>query len=98
MVYQVATYIQFSDSWHSLQCIDVEENLRCTCLGDFFTKDCGFLSEAQFFLLTVLASPQKQFSELLLKAASDYGALTASVGDFQWSQNFRESPAVWGVS
>jgi hypothetical protein len=41
---------------------------------------------------------QKQFSELLLKAASDYGALTTSVGDFQWSQNFRESPAVWGVS
>lgn len=40
---------------------------------------------------------QKQFSELLLKAASDYGALTASVADFQWSQNFRESPAVWGV-
>lgn len=40
---------------------------------------------------------QKQFSELLMKAASDYGALTASVSDFQWSQNFREPPSVWGV-
>ncbi|KAK4599223.1 hypothetical protein RGQ29_009324 [Quercus rubra] len=39
---------------------------------------------------------QKQFSELLMKAASDYGALTASVADFQWSQNFKESPSVWG--
>lgn len=41
---------------------------------------------------------QKQFSELLLKAASDYGALTAAVSDLQWSQNFKESPTVWGVS
>lgn len=41
---------------------------------------------------------QKQFSELLMKAASDYGALTASVADFQWSQNFKESPSVWGVN
>jgi HAUS augmin-like complex subunit 2 len=39
---------------------------------------------------------QKQFSELLMKAASDYGALTASVSDFQWSQNFKEPPSVWG--
>jgi len=46
--------------------------------------------------IPVEAEYQKQFSELLLKAASDYGALTASVGDFQWSQNFREPPAVWG--
>ena len=41
---------------------------------------------------------QKQFSVLLMKAASDYGALTASVADLQWSQNFRESPSVWGVT
>lgn len=41
---------------------------------------------------------QKQFSELLMKAASDYGALTSSVADFQWSQNFKEPPTVWGVS
>ena len=40
---------------------------------------------------------QKQFSELLMKAASDYGALTASVADFQWTQNFKEPPSVWGV-
>ncbi|XP_058110623.1 AUGMIN subunit 2 [Magnolia sinica] len=46
--------------------------------------------------IPVEAEYQKQFSELLLKAASDYGALTASVEDFQWSQNFRESPTVWG--
>lgn len=46
--------------------------------------------------IPVEAEYQKQFSELLLRAASDYGALTASVSDFQWSQNFRESPAVWG--
>ncbi|GAU35859.1 hypothetical protein L195_g014942 [Trifolium pratense] len=31
-----------------------------------------------------------------MKAASDYGALTASVADFQWSQNFKEPPSVWG--
>ncbi|KAF8414153.1 hypothetical protein HHK36_002152 [Tetracentron sinense] len=46
--------------------------------------------------IPVEAEYQKQFSELLLKAASDYGALTASIADFQWSQNFRESPSVWG--
>eukprot|EP00250_Pteridium_aquilinum_P030199 c40831_g1_i1 orf=461-1396(-) len=39
---------------------------------------------------------QKQFSELLLKAAGDYGALTAAVSDFQWTQGFKHSPAVWG--
>nr|DAD24045.1 TPA_asm: hypothetical protein HUJ06_025508 [Nelumbo nucifera] len=47
--------------------------------------------------IPVEAEYQKQFSELLLKAASDYGALTASVTDFQWSQNFREPPSIWGV-
>ncbi|KAL3329904.1 hypothetical protein AABB24_033989 [Solanum stoloniferum] len=31
-----------------------------------------------------------------MRAASDYGALTASVTDFQWSQNFKEPPTVWG--
>lgn len=46
--------------------------------------------------IPVEAEYQKQFSELLLKAASDYGALTASVADFQWSQNFREPPSIWG--
>uniref|UniRef100_A0A2P2JHG1 AUGMIN subunit 2-like n=1 Tax=Rhizophora mucronata TaxID=61149 RepID=A0A2P2JHG1_RHIMU len=46
--------------------------------------------------IPVEAEYQKQFSELLMKAASDYGALTASVSDFQWSQNFKESPSVWG--
>ncbi|PKA54737.1 hypothetical protein AXF42_Ash000572 [Apostasia shenzhenica] len=46
--------------------------------------------------IPVEAEYQKQFSELLLKAASDYGALTASVADFQWSQSFRESPSIWG--
>ncbi|KAG0476751.1 hypothetical protein HPP92_013592 [Vanilla planifolia] len=46
--------------------------------------------------IPVEAEYQKQFSELLLKAASDYGALTASVADFQWSQNFRDPPSVWG--
>ncbi|KAG8640568.1 hypothetical protein MANES_13G066400v8 [Manihot esculenta] len=46
--------------------------------------------------IPVEAEYQKQFSELLMKAASDYGALTASVSDFQWSQNFKESPSIWG--
>ncbi|RWR92635.1 hypothetical protein CKAN_02185300 [Cinnamomum micranthum f. kanehirae] len=46
--------------------------------------------------IPVEAEYQKQFSELLLKAASDYEALTASVADFQWSQNFREPPSIWG--
>ncbi|CAM8949775.1 unnamed protein product [Rhodiola kirilowii] len=46
--------------------------------------------------IPVEAEYQKQFSELLMKAASDYSALTASVADFQWSQNFKEPPTVWG--
>ncbi|XP_043693502.1 AUGMIN subunit 2-like [Telopea speciosissima] len=46
--------------------------------------------------IPVEAEYQKEFSELLLMAASDYGALTASVADFQWSQNFKEPPSVWG--
>ncbi|CAA6672178.1 unnamed protein product [Spirodela intermedia] len=46
--------------------------------------------------IPVEAEYQKQFSELLLKAASDYGALTASIADFQWSQNFKEPPSIWG--
>ncbi|XP_052179284.1 AUGMIN subunit 2 [Diospyros lotus] len=46
--------------------------------------------------IPVEAEYQKQFSELLTKAASDYGALTAAVSDFQWSQNFKEPPSVWG--
>ncbi|OUZ99598.1 hypothetical protein BVC80_9061g15 [Macleaya cordata] len=43
----------------------------------------------------VEAEYQKEFSELLLKAASGYGTLTASIADFQWSQNFTESPSLW---
>ncbi|KAF3576640.1 hypothetical protein DY000_02029765 [Brassica cretica] len=46
--------------------------------------------------IPIEAEYQKQFSELLMRAASDYGALTASVSDFQWSQNFKEPPSVWG--
>lgn len=46
--------------------------------------------------IPVEAEYQKHFSELLMKAASDYGGLTASVADFQWSQNFKEPPSVWG--
>ncbi|GAB2228747.1 hypothetical protein Droror1_Dr00022876 [Drosera rotundifolia] len=45
--------------------------------------------------IPVEAEYQKQFSELLMRAASDYGALTASVADFQWTQNFKEPPSVW---
>ena len=40
---------------------------------------------------------QRQFSELLLKAAGDYGALTAATTDIHWTQNFKEPPLVWGV-
>ncbi|WOK99370.1 AUGMIN subunit 2 [Canna indica] len=46
--------------------------------------------------IPVEAEYQKQFSELLLKAASDYGALTVAVADFQWCQSFKEPPTVWG--
>ncbi|KAJ0514578.1 putative HAUS augmin-like complex subunit 2 [Helianthus annuus] len=46
--------------------------------------------------IPVEAEFQKQFSELLMKAASDYGLLTSSVADFQWTQNFKEPPSVWG--
>ncbi|XP_074275884.1 AUGMIN subunit 2-like [Silene latifolia] len=45
--------------------------------------------------IPVEAEFQKQFSELLMKAASDYGALSASVADFQWTQNFKEPPTIW---
>ncbi|KAK9733858.1 hypothetical protein RND81_04G097200 [Saponaria officinalis] len=45
--------------------------------------------------IPVEAEFQKQFSELLMKAASDYGALSAYVADFQWSQNFKEPPTIW---
>ncbi|KAG5110772.1 hypothetical protein JHK82_039995 [Glycine max] len=31
-----------------------------------------------------------------MKATSDYGALTTSVANFQWSQNFKELASVWG--
>lgn len=40
---------------------------------------------------------QRQFSELLVKAAGDYGALSDSIADLQWSNNFKHPPAVWGV-
>ncbi|OIS97457.1 PREDICTED: AUGMIN subunit 2-like [Nicotiana attenuata] len=46
--------------------------------------------------IPVEAEYQKQFSELLMRAASDYGALTASIEDLQWSQKFKEPPTVWG--
>ncbi|KAK4491557.1 hypothetical protein RD792_002309 [Penstemon davidsonii] len=46
--------------------------------------------------IPVEAEYQKQFSELLMKAASDYGSLTASTADLQWSQNFKEPPTIWG--
>jgi len=46
--------------------------------------------------LPVEAEFQRQFSELLLKAASDYGALTTAITDFQWSQSFKDPPSVWG--
>ncbi|XP_076924059.1 AUGMIN subunit 2-like [Bidens hawaiensis] len=39
---------------------------------------------------------QKQFSELLMVAMSDYGLLTSSIAEFQWTQNFKEPPSVWG--
>ncbi|CAM6087880.1 unnamed protein product [Calypogeia fissa] len=39
---------------------------------------------------------QRQFSELLVKAAGDYGALSDSIADLQWSNNFKHQPAVWG--
>nr|GMD08093.1 AUGMIN subunit 2 [Ipomoea batatas] len=45
--------------------------------------------------IPVEAEYQKQFSELLMRAASDYSALTASVADFQWSQNFKDPPTIW---
>ncbi|XP_024993057.1 AUGMIN subunit 2-like isoform X2 [Cynara cardunculus var. scolymus] len=39
---------------------------------------------------------KKQFVELIMNAASDYGTLTTSVSDLQWAQNFKEPPSVWG--
>ncbi|KAF6176844.1 hypothetical protein GIB67_026531 [Kingdonia uniflora] len=62
-------------------------------------KDCIIARLQQPYSLDCIpveAEYHKQFSELLLKAASDYGALTIYVTDFQWSQNFRESPTIWG--
>lgn len=45
----------------------------------------------------ILCDEQRQFSELLLKAAGDYGALSAAAADIQWNQNFKEPPSIWGV-
>ncbi|KAI3708120.1 hypothetical protein L2E82_37192 [Cichorium intybus] len=45
--------------------------------------------------IPVEAEYQKQFSELLMMAASDYGTLTASVSDLHWVQNFKEPPSIW---
>lgn len=45
--------------------------------------------------IPVEAEYQKQFSELLMRAASDYNALTTSAADFQWSQNFKDPPTTW---
>ncbi|KAK3166188.1 hypothetical protein QOZ80_1AG0042560 [Eleusine coracana subsp. coracana] len=57
-------------------------------------KDCIIARLQQPYSLDCI--PVEAEYQLLLKAASDYGALTTPVGDFQWKQNFRESPAVWG--
>ncbi|WOH05768.1 hypothetical protein DCAR_0625189 [Daucus carota subsp. sativus] len=46
--------------------------------------------------ISVEAEFQKQFFELMKKAASDYDSLTACVADIQWTQNFKEPPSVWG--
>ncbi|MED6121769.1 AUGMIN subunit 2 [Stylosanthes scabra] len=48
------------------------------------------------YCIHVEAEYQKEFAELLMKAASDYGVLTESVADLQWSQNFKDPPSVWG--
>ncbi|XP_023772483.1 AUGMIN subunit 2 [Lactuca sativa] len=45
--------------------------------------------------IPVEAEYQKQFSELLMMAASDYGTLTASVSDLHWAENFKEPPSIW---
>nr|GEW99504.1 augmin subunit 2 [Tanacetum cinerariifolium] len=45
--------------------------------------------------IPVEAEYQKDFSELLQSAASDYGTLAASVSDIHWTHNFREPPSVW---
>ncbi|KVH89284.1 hypothetical protein Ccrd_008729, partial [Cynara cardunculus var. scolymus] len=47
--------------------------------------------------IPVEAEYQKQFVELIMNAASDYGTLTTSVSDLQWAQNFKEPPSVWGL-
>ncbi|TYH49348.1 hypothetical protein ES332_D10G129600v1 [Gossypium tomentosum] len=68
-------------------------------LAGCFTSICEPKREKDLVLLLkaiLLGFMQKQFFELLMKAASDYGALTAAVTDFQWSQNFKEPPSVWG--
>lgn len=67
---------------------------RYACYSYLNSSYYGCLLDLSFFLWWCL---QKQFSELLMKAASDYGALSASVADFQWSQNFKEPPSVWAV-
>lgn len=68
------------------------------CLSNIIECDFQGIEECQILMLSqIFQLMQKQFSELLMKAASDYGALTASVADFHWSQNFKEPPSVWGV-
>ncbi|WMV40707.1 hypothetical protein MTR67_034092 [Solanum verrucosum] len=93
---------------YSLDCIPVEAEYQLVsskhpAFLSFHTVHpvCKLNSIPPFLLSNtschIAPSPQKkQFSELLMRAASDYGALTASVTDFQWSQNFKEPPTVWG--
>ncbi|XP_071727101.1 AUGMIN subunit 2-like [Rutidosis leptorrhynchoides] len=45
--------------------------------------------------IPVEAEYQKEFSELLMHAASDYGTLAASVSDLHWTHNFKEPPSIW---
>ncbi|KAF5178055.1 Augmin subunit [Thalictrum thalictroides] len=86
---------------------DVIENKKCETLAritailkDVIENKDRIIARLQqpysLDCIPVEAEYQKEFSELLLKAASDYGALTASVTDFQWNQNFREPPTAWG--
>ncbi|XP_058739835.1 AUGMIN subunit 2-like isoform X2 [Vicia villosa] len=73
---------------------DDETSGYLTCVSEM-EKKIETLSRITTILKDFIQN-KRQFSELLKKAASDYGTLTASLSDLHWSRNFKEPPSVWG--
>ncbi|MED6209648.1 AUGMIN subunit 2 [Stylosanthes scabra] len=93
------------DVAHSTHVSEMEKKIETLAtitaiLKDVIQKKDRVVSRLQqpysLYCIHVEAEYQKEFVELLMKAASDYGVLSESVADLQWSQNFKDPPSVWG--